>query len=91
MPNIYHIKLNLDFNFMIYVQLCKYKFIFMSPGSSYKSPGYGTQFGTSFPGGVGKYGTSGKMLGLGVGAGFLGGAAVGAVGGLAALSVYHRY
>ena len=43
--------------------------------SSYKSPGYGTNFGTSFKGGVGKYGGKGfskKALGLGVGAGFLG-------------------
>jgi len=61
---------------------------------SYKSPGYGTNFGTSFPQGVGKYGGKGfskKALGLGVGAGFLGGAALGAAGTVATMGVYHRY
>ena len=61
---------------------------------SYKSPGYGTNFGTSFPGGVGRYGGKGyskKALGLGVGAGFLGGAALGAAGTAATYGVYHRY
>ena len=61
---------------------------------SYKSPGYGTKFGTSFPGGVGKYGGKGfskKALGLGVGAGFVGGAALGAAGTVASMGVYHRY
>jgi len=60
------------------------------PTYSYRSPGYGTRFGTSFPGGMGRYGGAGyskKSLGLGVGAGFLGGAAVG----IATMSVYHRY
>eukprot|EP00088_Acartia_fossae_P002654 TRINITY_DN1109_c0_g1_i2.p1 TRINITY_DN1109_c0_g1~~TRINITY_DN1109_c0_g1_i2.p1 ORF type:complete len:474 (-),score=121.22 TRINITY_DN1109_c0_g1_i2:391-1812(-) len=67
------------------------------PKYSFKSPGYGTRFGTSFAGGVGRYksgygsGLSKKKLGLGVGAGFLGGAALGAVGSVAALNVYHRY
>ena len=61
---------------------------------SYKSPGYGTKFGTSFPGGVGKYGGKGfskKALGLGVGAGFIGGAALGVAGTAATMGVYHRY
>ena len=65
-----------------------------SKTSSYKSPGYGTNFGTSFKGGVGKYGGKGfskKALGLGVGAGFLGGAALGAAGTVATMGVYHRY
>ena len=56
--------------------------------------GYGTNFGTSFPQGVGKYGGKGfskKALGLGVGAGFLGGAALGAAGTVATMGVYHRY
>jgi len=63
------------------------------PQYSYKAPGYGTSYGTSFPGGVGKYGSglSKKKLGLGVGAGFLGGAALGAAAGVATMSVYHRY
>ena len=61
---------------------------------SYKSPGYGTRFGTSFPGGVGIYGGKGfskKALGLGVGAGFIGGAALGVAGTAATMGVYHRY
>jgi len=61
---------------------------------SYRSPGYGTNFGTSFPGGVGRYGGSGyskKALGLGVGAGFIGGAALGVAGTMATYGVYHRY
>jgi len=65
-----------------------------TPSYSYRSPGYGTNFGTSFPGGRGKYGGSGfskKALGLGVGAGFLGGAALGAAGTMAMYGVYHRY
>jgi len=65
-----------------------------TPKYSYKSPGYGTNFGTSFPGGVGKYGGKGyskKALGLGVGAGFLGGVALGAAGTAATYGVYHRY
>ena len=51
--------------------------------------GYGTSFGTRFPGGIGAYGGSGfsrKRLGLGVGAGFLGGAMTG----MAMMSIYHR-
>ena len=65
-----------------------------SKTSSFKSPGYGTNFGTNFKGGVGKYGGKGfskKALGLGVGAGFLGGAALGAAGTVATMGVYHRY
>ena len=61
---------------------------------SYRSPGYGTRFGTSFPGGVGQYGASGfgrKSLGMGVGAGFVGGAGLGAAGTAATMGVYHRY
>jgi len=65
-----------------------------TPSYSYKSPGYGTNYGTSFAGGAGRYegpGLSKKRLGLGVGAGFLGGAAVGVAAGVATASVYHRY
>jgi len=62
----------------------------------YKTPGHGTSFGTNFAGGVGqwkpkKQGVSKKMLGLGVGAGFLGGAALGVAGTMASYSVYHKY
>ena len=38
-----------------------------------------------------KKGISKKMLGLGVGAGFLGGAALGVAGTMASYSVYHKY
>jgi len=60
-------------------------------------PGYGTNWGTNFAGGVGQYGQSGKTgyskkaLGLGVGAGFLGGAAVGVAGTMATYSAMHKY
>jgi len=61
----------------------------------YRTPGYGTSWGTNFAGGTGKYvakkGFSKKALGLGVAAGFLGGAALGAAGAMATYSVYHRY
>merc|ERR1712142_559486 len=61
-----------------------------------KTPGYGTNWGTNFAGGVGQYGKqkkgiSKKALGLGIGAGFLGGAALGVAGTMATYSVYHRY
>ena len=74
------------------------------------TPGHGTNWGTSFPSGVGKYelevktriyhipetrykskGISKKALGLGIGAGFLGGAALGAGSAMATASVYQRY
>ena len=64
---------------------------YRSSGYSYRSPGYGTNFGTNFAGGRGIYGGGRKSLGLGVGAGFLGGAAVGAMTGMATMGVYHRY
>ena len=56
-------------------------------------PGYGTSWGTNFAGGAGRYskGYSGKALGLGVGAGFLGGMALSTMGSMAMYSVYHRY
>ena len=62
----------------------------------YKTPGYGTNWGTNFAGGMGQYkkpkkGISKKALGLGIGAGFLGGAAVGVAGTMATYSVYHKY
>jgi len=61
----------------------------------YNTPGHGTSFGTNFAGGVGRFKPSGgiskKMLGLGVGAGFLGGAALGVAGTMASYSVYHKY
>ena len=60
-----------------------------------QTPGYGTSWGTSFASGAGQYksksGFSKKALGLGVGAGFLGGAGLGVAGTLATYSVYHRY
>ena len=60
-----------------------------------QTPGYGTSWGTSFANGAGQYksksGFSKKALGLGVGAGFLGGAGLGVAGTLATYSVYHRY
>lgn len=62
---------------------------------SYRNPGYGTNFGTSFAGGAGRYSSGGfsskKALGLGVGAGFIGGAALGVAGTMATYGVYHRY
>jgi len=65
-------------------------------GYNYRSPGYGTNYGTNFGSGVGRYpgaggGYSKKALGLGVGAGFLGGAALGVAGTAAMYGVYHRY
>ena len=59
----------------------------------YRTPGYGTSWGTNFAGGAGRYskGYSGKALGLGVAAGFLGGAALSTMGTMAMYSVYHRY
>ena len=62
----------------------------------YKTPGYGTNWGTNFAGGMGQYkkpkkGFSKKALGLGIGAGFLGGAALGVAGTMATYSVYHKY
>ena len=62
----------------------------------YKTPGYGTNWGTNFGGGLGKYGKqkkgfSKKALGLGIGAGFVGGAALGVAGTMATYSVYHKY
>jgi len=63
-----------------------------------KTPGYGTRWGTNFAGGVGKYGHGGgskgfskKALGLGVGAGFLGGAALGIGGTMATYGAIHKY
>ena len=60
-----------------------------------QAPGYGTSWGTNFANGAGQYksksGFSKKALGLGVGAGFLGGAGLGVAGTLATYSVYHRY
>ena len=60
-----------------------------------QTPGYGTSFGTDFSNGIGRYqskpGFSKKALGLGVGAGFLAGAGLGAAGTLATYSAYHRY
>merc|ERR1712106_64327 len=72
---------------------------FSAPGGrnyGSKTPGYGTNWGTNFAGGVGQYGKqkkgiSKKALGLGIGAGFLGGAALGVAGTMATYSVYHRY
>jgi len=64
----------------------------------YRTAGHGTNWGTSFSGGTGVYnnknkkkGLSKKALGLGVAAGFVGGAARGMAGTMATYSVYHRY
>ena len=68
---------------------------FFAPFRCSQTPGYGTSWGTSFANGAGQYksksGFSKKALGLGVGAGFLGGAGLGVAGTLATYSVYHRY
>jgi len=71
-------------------------YLFGGKKYGYKTPGYGTNWGTNFAGGVGQYGKqkkgiSKKALGLGIGAGFLGGAALGVAGTMATYSVYHRY
>ena len=62
--------------------------------SRYSQPGYGTNFGTSFSK-KNQYrqkpGYSKKVLGLGVAAGFVGGATLGAAYTEAKYSVYHRY
>ena len=66
--------------------------LFGGSGKSYgyKAPGYGTNWGTNFGGGLGQYGSgkqkkgfSKKALGLGIGAGFVGGAALGVAGTMA--------
>ena len=57
---------------------------------NFTTPGYGTNFGTRFPGGIGAYGGEGfshKRLGLGATEGFLGEAMTSPV----VMSVYHRY
>merc|ERR1719295_1702473 len=61
-----------------------------------RAPGYGTSWGINFAGGAGQYnaakpGYSKKALGLGVGAGFLGGAALGVGGTMATYSAVHKY
>jgi len=59
-----------------------------------KTPGYGTAFGTKFTPTqryTEKKGFSKKALGLGVGAGFVGGAAVGVAGTAATYGAYHKY
>ena len=58
----------------------------------YRIGDQGTNWGTSFPGGTGKFkgSTSKKALGLGVSSSFLGGAASGVAGTFATYSVYHR-
>ena len=71
----------------------------LSPGlnKQYKSaysPGYGSNYGTSFTSAnmyKQKKGFSKKALGLGVAAGFVGGAALGVAGTMATYSAYHRY
>ena len=76
-------------------KVTSYGSTFGSAGSySYRSPGYGTRYGTSFPGGTGQFGGSGfgkKYVGLGTGAGFVGGSYLGARGTSAMIGVYHRY
>jgi len=68
--------------------------IFKKKPKTVTSPGYGTAFGTKFDSGSiykQKKGFSKKALGLGVAAGFVGGAAIGVAGTMATYSVYHRY
>ena len=76
-------------------KVTSYGSTFGSAGSySYRSPGYGTRYGTSFPGGTGRFGGSGfgkKYVGMGTGAGFVGGSYLGARGTSAMMGVYHRY
>jgi len=82
----------------------KYKYPKSSWFSSFKKSkpsyqrGYGTKWGTNFAGAGAaahmykpKKGISKKMLGLGVAAGFVGGAALGVAGTMASYSVMHRY
>ena len=58
----------------------------------YRTAGHGTNWGTSFSGGTGVYNKNKKKaLGLGVAAGFVGGAALGMAGTMATYNVYHRY
>ena len=58
----------------------------------YRIGDQGTNWGTSFPGGTGKFkgSISKKALGLGVSSSFLGGASAGVAGTFATYSVYHR-
>ena len=58
----------------------------------YRIGDQGTNWGTSFPGGTGKFRgrISEKTLGLGVSSSFLGGSAAGTTGTMATYSVYHR-
>ena len=76
-------------------KVTSYGSTFGSAGSySYRSPGYGTRYGTNFPGGTGQFGGSGfgkKYVGMGTGAGFVGGSYLGARGTSAMMGVYHRY
>jgi len=71
-------------------------FLFGKKSYGAKTQGYGTNFGTNFGGGVGRYGTGKKgygkkALGLGVAAGFLGGAALGVGGTMATYGAIHKY
>jgi len=70
-------------------------FLFGKKKYGSKTPGHGTGFGTNFASGAGRYkqkkGFSKKALGLGIGAGFLGGAALGVAGTMATYSVVHKY
>jgi len=68
--------------------------IFSKKPKTASAPGYGTAWGTKFDSKSvykQKKGFSKKALGLGVAAGFVGGAALGVAGTMATYSVYHRY
>ena len=68
--------------------------VFNKKPKTLSSPGYGTAWGTKFSDQTvykQKKGFSKKALGLGVAAGFVGGAALGVAGTVATYSVYHRY
>ena len=56
--------------------------------SSYKTHGYGTKFGTSFPGGVGQFRSEWKSVGLGVRRGYVD---IAPGSSSAVLGVWHRY
>lgn len=77
-----------------YPKVSKISSLFHKKPKGITSPGYGSSFGTKFtPNQMYKQkkGFSKKAVGLGVAAGFVGGAALGVAGTMATYSVYHRY
>ena len=62
--------------------------------TTFSKPGFGTAFGTKFTPATQykqKKGFSKKAMGLGVAAGFVGGAALGVAGTKATYGIYHRW